>query len=126
MPTKPNACANCETLHDPGEVCPYCKLSPSVIRTLVTNWKKPEAEYTQGNRAWLPCTETFWYEMLGVLPPLYVATVWGVSEAWKDNEQGQPLYLFFRQDPYACRVATVAEIKAELSTQVAGEIKVTR
>lgn len=82
---------------------------------LVASWKPPEAAYEAGNRAWLPCTEAFHDEMLNILPPEYIGHTFHVIEAWKHNEQGEGVYLFFTHRPVmACRVATRAEIKKEL------------
>ncbi len=90
-------------------------------------WKEAEEKYEQDNREWLPCSEEFYDDMLGCMPPLYAGSFWGVCEAWGNNERGQPLYLFFRSKPqYACRIATVAEIKQESSQQCAGKSEAAR
>ena len=81
-------------------------------------WTVAEQMHTDGNREWLPVTEAFWWEMLEVLPPVYVGKWWAVSEAWKHDSNGNELLLFFREKPtWACRIATRGEIRLELDKE---------
>jgi hypothetical protein len=81
---------------------------------LVKDWRAPEDAHRAGNRAWLPCTEAFYWEMLEVLPPIYGPGCFAVSEAWKHDANGEPVYLWLRERPqFACRCATPSEIRAE-------------
>jgi hypothetical protein len=77
-------------------------------------WRLAEVLYRAGDRSWLPITESFWWESLEVMPPLYVGRWFAVSEPWRHTPTGQPVYLFFRERPiHACRYATAQEIQAE-------------
>lgn len=87
------------------------------IAGLVCDWKTPEDAWRRGDRAWLPCSEAFYDEMLGVLPPIYCGPCFAVSEAWRHDAQGRAVYLWFRHPTaaaFVCRMAREDEIKAEL------------
>lgn len=62
-------------------------------------WKICEADYDAGLRLhWREVTEEFHDEMLNVLPPkAWDKYSFAVSEPWKDNAQGQTLYLLVRR-----------------------------
>ena len=83
-------------------------------------WDDAKSAYDQGRSIWIPVDEDFYLEMLEVLPPIcfafhpFLGTHFAVSEAWKHDDIGQPIYLFFRSKPTrGCRMASVAEFDNE-------------
>lgn len=79
-----------------------------------TYWDMAKKAYATEDRLWFPCSEAFYQDMLGVVPPTYVGKWWACGEAWKHTQDGQEVLLFFRARPgYACRMATAKEIIAE-------------
>lgn len=78
-------------------------------------WDAAAELYNKGDKSWIPVTEQFSDEMLNVLPPIYVGKAFGVSEPYLHDDAGNGVYLFIRQNPPRCRLATVKEIRAELS-----------
>ena len=87
-------------------------------------WTDAKTAYDQGRSTWIPVDEDFFMEMLEVLPPIcfsfhpFLGTHFAVSEPWKHDDMGQPIYLFFRSGAKpgsgrGCRMATIAEFDAE-------------
>lgn len=87
---------------------------------------KARAMHKAGDRAWLPVTQAFYWDMLNVLPPIYAGPWWAVSEPWK-HEAGNAVYLWFSERrtsearAWQCRMATVPEIVAELKSRRPGQ-----
>jgi len=85
-------------------------------------WAKYEAAYTAGDRSWIPCAMWFADDMMNQGPPLFppvmrasTGQLWACCEAWKDDAQGQELFLWFRSRPQtACRIASMTEIAREM------------
>lgn len=78
-------------------------------------WNRAIDAYRVGDRRWItPITEDFYYDMLGVVPPVYCGKFWGVGEVWHYAAGGEPIYLWFGPKfEDGCRLATGSEIKKE-------------
>jgi len=73
--------------------------------------------------AWCSITETYYWELLNVLPPLYFPGGFAVSEPIRDSDQGT-IYLCvvtkgdpdnpLRKPEYFCKATTIAEAAREV------------
>ena len=78
---------------------------------------------------WTEISEEHYWYFLEVLPPIYVPGGFQVSEPWRDNLHGYPLYLTvatIRERHYARHLATrdagdaIAQLRAQLDAPTCG------
>ena len=78
-------------------------------------WDTAKELYKKGDKSWTPVSQQFSDDMLGCVPPIYVGNAFGVGEEYDHDAHGRPVFLFIRPNPPRCRLATLQEVRAELS-----------
>jgi hypothetical protein len=96
----------------PSPQSEICNLKSEINETHTNIWAEAQAKYDAGDRSWTQTNEATFYYFLEVLPPLMTRGAFAPGEAWKDNRDGHPLYLWFRQRGpiFEARIATRHEM----------------
>lgn len=96
-----------------GAIIERPKHTPEIIpATKEWAYDDMEQDYNDNRDAWREVSESFYWQALEVLPPIYVAGGFLVSEPWKHTPDGRPVYAGFSQvgERYFGRQSTTADM----------------